>query len=97
MIFHSFLAKFEDIFRFMAQANNISKRLWNFYFKFIMCGFLFAIAVPTLVSILICWLWYGYFDKSLVFHPYKFVLVYFMIHPMMMVVNKSKIVSISQN
>lgn len=88
--FHSFLVKYKDIFRYMAQANNNSKRLWNVYFKFIMNGFLIAIAIPSIVSILICWHRNGYFDKALVFHPYKFVLVLILKNELPMMVSDIK-------
>ncbi|XP_055306184.1 odorant receptor 85b-like [Sitodiplosis mosellana] len=44
------------------------------YYKYGMGGFLVIITVPSIASVLICWLLNGNFDLTLTFHPLKFLL-----------------------
>ena len=75
----SCLDKNDESFRFLARANNTSEWLWDLYFKFIFGGFQIFIATASIASVLLCLLWNDQFDVTLVYHPYRFVLVNWMI------------------
>lgn len=72
--FYLNLVKDSDSFCFLAQANDKSEWLWQIHFKFFV-GIFFTIMTLSIASVLIFWLWNGYFDVTLVYHPWRFMLV----------------------
>lgn len=68
------LVKDDDSLSFLVQANDKSEWPWQIYFKFVI-SVIFTITTLSIASVLICWLWNGYFDVTLVYHPSRFMLV----------------------
>lgn len=63
-----------DSYEYLVRANETSEWLWQFYFKFMLCGVSSTIVLMTF-SIYMCWLRYGTFDATYLYHPFKVMLV----------------------
>lgn len=65
----------QESFRFLVDANKISERMWPFYLKYVLCGFLGILAANSLATVLIQRKNQEDFDATPLFHAYKLVYV----------------------
>ncbi|XP_055307926.1 odorant receptor 85c-like [Sitodiplosis mosellana] len=60
----------DESFRFLAQANNRSEKIWKWFFMFIVSTNI-GIILMWIASLIICRISHGYFDTKFLLHPFK--------------------------
>lgn len=69
-IFHVNLDAKENLFRFLAKANNKSQWIWSIYSKFVMASIMNLVTMCS-ASAIVCWMNYKMFVPKCIYRPYR--------------------------